>query len=134
MPAVFQISPQFCCAVRYRLAIKQRIVTNVSNSLNIFCGCGGFKWEEIIGEWRKLRNEELNDLYPSSNVDGVIKSRRRKWTGHVARMGERRSVYRILLGKREGDRPLGRPRIRWEDNIKMDLQKVGLGYGLDRAG
>ena len=77
--------------------------------------------------WRKLHNEELNDLYFSPNVVRVIKSRRMRWAGHVARICERRDVYRVLVGKPEGKRPLGRPRHRWEDNIKMDLQEVGCG-------
>ena len=81
-----------------------------------------------MGEWRKLRNEELKGLYSSPNIVRVIKSRRMRWAGHVARMGEGRGVYRALVGKPEGKRPLGRPRGRWEDNIRMDLQEVGLGY------
>jgi len=80
----------------------------------------GPKRDEVTGEWRKLHNEELNDLYSLANIVWVIKSRMR-WAGHVARMGESRAVYRILVGKLEGERPLGRPRLRWEDNIKMDL-------------
>jgi hypothetical protein len=87
----------------------------------------GPKRDEIIVEWRKLHNEELNDLYSSPNIVRVIKSRRMKWAGHVARMGERRGVYRVLVGKPEGKRPLRRPRRRWEDNIKMDLQELGCG-------
>jgi len=95
----------------------------------------GPKRDEVTGEWRKLHNEELNDLYCSPNIVRAIKSRRSRWAGHVARMVERRGVYRILVGKPEGKRPLGRPRHRWEDNIKMDLQEVGCGgCGLDRAG
>jgi hypothetical protein len=90
----------------------------------------GPKRDEVTGEWRKLHNEELNDLYCSPNIVRVIKSRRMRWAGHVARMGERRGVYRVLVGKPEGNRPLGRPRFRWEDNIKMDLQGVGCG-GVD---
>ena len=78
-------------------------------------------------EWRKLHDEELNDLYCSPNIIWVIKSRSMRWTGHVARMEERRGVYRVLVGKPEGKRLLGRPRRRWEDNIKMDLQEVGCG-------
>jgi len=74
----------------------------------------------VTGEWRKLHNEELNDLYCSRNIVRVIKSRRTRWARHVARMGERRGVYRVLTGKPEGKRPLGRPRRGWEDN-KMDL-------------
>jgi hypothetical protein len=78
----------------------------------------------VIGEWRKLHNEELNDLYSSPNIVRVIKSRRMSWAGHVARMGESVGVYRVLMGKPEGKRPLGRPRRRLEDNIKMNLKEV----------
>ena len=78
-------------------------------------------------EHRKLHNE-LKGLYSSPNIVWVIKSRRMRWAGHVARMGEGRGVYRVLVGKPEGKRPQGRPRRRWEDNIRMDLQEVGLGY------
>jgi len=89
----------------------------------------------VTGELRKLHNEELNDLYSSPNVVRVIISRRVRWVGHVARLGERRGVYRVLVGKPEGKRQLGRPKLTWEDNIKMDLQAVECGgYGLDRAG
>ena len=75
-----------------------------------------------------MHNEELNDLYSSPNIMRVIKSRRMRWAGHVARMGEERGVYRILVGKPEGKRPLERPRFRWVDNIGMYLQEVGCGY------
>ena len=81
--------------------------------------------EEVTGEWRKLHNEELNDLYYSPNIVRVVKSRRMRWAGHVARMEERRGIYRVLVGKPEGKRPRGRRRCRWEDNIKTDLQEVG---------
>jgi hypothetical protein len=81
----------------------------------------GPKRDEVTGEWRKLYNEELNGLYSLSNIVRVINSRRLRWAGHVARMGEGRGVYRVLVGKSEGKRPLGRPRRRWEDNIRMDL-------------
>ena len=84
--------------------------------------------EEVTGEWRRLHNKELNDLYSSPNIVRVIKLRRVRWAGHVARMGEERGVYRIFVGKPEGRRPLGRPRRRWVDNIRMDLQEVGCGY------
>jgi len=83
---------------------------------------------EVTGEWRRLHNEELNDSYSSPNIVRVIKSRRMRWGGHVACMGEERGVYRVLLGKPEGRRPLGRPRHRQVDNIRMDLQEVGCGY------
>jgi hypothetical protein len=75
---------------------------------------------------RKLHNDELHSLYSSSNIVRVIKSRRMRWVGHVARMGEWKGVYRVLVGRPEGKRPLGRPRRRWEDNIKMDLKEVGV--------
>jgi len=88
----------------------------------------GPRRDEVMGEWRKLHNEELNDLYSSTNIVRVIKSRRMRWAGHVARMGEERGVYRVLVGKPEGKRPLGRPGLRWVDNIRMDLQEVGCGY------
>ena len=81
--------------------------------------------DEVTGEWRRLHNEELNDLYCSPNIVRVIKKKRMRWTAHRARMGERRGVYRVLVGKPEGKRPLGRPNRRWEDYIKMDLQEVG---------
>ena len=83
----------------------------------------------MTGEWRKLRNEELTDLYSLPNIVRVVKSRRMRWAGHVARMGEEKGVHRVLLKKPEGKRPLWRPRRKWEDNIKMDLQEVGVGRG-----
>ena len=88
----------------------------------------GPKRDGVTGEWRKLHNEELNDLYSSSIILRVIKSRRMRWAGHVARMEEGRGVHKVLVGKPEGKGPLGRPRRRWEDNIKMDLE-VGRGCG-----
>ena len=88
----------------------------------------GLRGTRLTGEWIKLHNEELNDLY-LPNIVWMVKSRRMRWTGHVARMGEERGVHRVLVGKPEGKRPLGRPRHRWEDNIKMDLQEVGGGCG-----
>jgi hypothetical protein len=91
----------------------------------------GSKSDEVTGEWRRLHNEELNDLYSSPNMIRVIKSRRISWAGNVARVGEERGTYRILVGRPEGRRPLGRPSRRWEDIIKMDLQEVGWGHGLD---
>jgi len=93
----------------------------------------GSKRGGVTGEWRKLHNEELNDLYCSHNIVQVIKSRRMRWEGHVARMGEGRGVYRVLVGKPDGKRPLGRPGLRWEDNTKMDLQEVGC-RGMDWIG
>ena len=89
----------------------------------------GPKKDGVTGEWRKLHNEELNDLYSSPNSVRVIKSRLMRWAEHVARMEEGRVVRKVLVGKSEGKSPLGRPRHRWEDNIKMDLQEVGRGCG-----
>jgi hypothetical protein len=81
---------------------------------------------EEDGSWRKLHNDELHSLYSSPHIVRVIKSRRMRWTGHVARMGEGRGVYRVLVGRPEGTRPLGGPGRRWEDNIKMDLREIGI--------
>ena len=90
----------------------------------------GPKRHEVIREWRKLHNEELNDLCSSLSIVRVIKSRRMRWAGHVGRMGDSRGVCRVLVRKPEGKRPLGRPRRRWENNSKMDLQELGCG-GMD---
>jgi len=89
----------------------------------------GPRGDELAGEWRRLRNEDVNDLYSSPNIVRVIKSRRMRWAGHVARIGEERGVCRVLVGKQEGKRPQGRPRRRWVDNIRMDLQEVGIWTG-----
>ena len=88
----------------------------------------GPRREEETGEWRRLHKEELNDLYSSPNIVRVIKSRRMRWAGHVERMDEEKGVYRVLVGKPEGKRPQGRPRLRWVYNIRMDLQEVGCVY------
>jgi hypothetical protein len=85
----------------------------------------GPKRDEVTGEWRKLHNEALHNLYSSPNIIRMIKSRRMRWVGHVVRMGEKRNAYTILVGKPEGRRPLGRPRRRWVDNIKIDLREMG---------
>ena len=85
----------------------------------------GSKRDEVTGEWRKLHNEELRDIYSLPNIVRMVKSRRMRWAGHVACMGEERGEHTFLVGKPEGKRPLGRPRRRWEDNIKMDLGEVG---------
>jgi hypothetical protein len=86
----------------------------------------GPKRDGGVGGWRKLHNEELHNLYSSPSIIRIIKSRRMRWAGHVAQMGEKRNVYRLLVGKSEGTRPLGRPRRRWIDNIKMDPLETGL--------
>jgi hypothetical protein len=79
----------------------------------------------VTGGWRKLHNEELHNLYSSPSIIRMIKSRRRRWAGHVARRGETKNAHRIFVGNPEGKRPLGRPRPRWVDNIKMDLREIG---------
>jgi hypothetical protein len=98
----------------------------------------GPKRDEVTGEWRKLHNEELNDLYSLPSIVRVVKSRRMRLAGHVARMGEDRVMHRVLVGKPEGKRPVGRLSRRWEGNIKMGLQEVGgvvgTGWGWLRIG
>jgi hypothetical protein len=89
----------------------------------------GPKRDEVTGEWRRLHNKEPYALYSSPKIISVIKSRRLRWAGHVAHMGESRGAYRVLVGKPEGRRPLGRPKFRWEDNIKMDFREVEWGRG-----
>jgi hypothetical protein len=86
----------------------------------------GPKRDGVTGRWRKLHNEELHNLYSSPSIIRIIKSRRMRWAGHMARMGEKRNMYRLLVGKPEGKRPLGRPRRKWIDNIKMDLLELGV--------
>jgi hypothetical protein len=103
---------------------KEHRVRVLENSVLIF----GPKREED-GSWRKLHNDELHSLYSSPNIVRMTKSRRMRWAGHVARMGEGRGVYSVLVGRLEGKRPLGRPRRRWEDNIKMDLREIGIDGG-----
>jgi hypothetical protein len=105
--------------VRRLRAFENRVLTRVF----------GPKRVEVTGEWRKLHNEELNDLYSLPNIVRVVKSRRMRWAGHVAHMGEDSGVHRVLVGRPEGKKPLGRPRLRWEENIKIDLQEVGMGRG-----
>jgi hypothetical protein len=100
---------------------EHRLRVFENRALRIF----GPKMEED-GSWRKLHNDELHSLYSSPNIVRVIKSRRMSWAGHVARMGEGRGVYRVLAGRPQGKRPLGRPRRRWEDDIKMDLREKGI--------
>jgi hypothetical protein len=90
----------------------------------------GPKRDEVTGEWRKMHNEELHNLYSYPDIFRQVKSRRMRWAGHMARMGEERKVYKVLVGNPEGKRPLGRPRRRWEDVIRMDHREIGLG-GVD---
>jgi hypothetical protein len=104
------------------------------------CVLLGPKRDAVTGGWRKLHNEELQNLYSSPSIIRIIKSRRMRWVGHMARMGEKRNVYRLLVGKPEGKRPLERPRHKWIDNVKMDLLDIGLnvvdwiGLAQDRYG
>jgi hypothetical protein len=107
----------------WSLTLKEEHKLRVSEKrdIRIF----GPKREED-GSWRKLHNDELHSLYSSPNIVRAIKSRRTRWAGHVARMGERRGAYKVLGGRPEGKRPLGRPRRRWEGNIKMDLREIGI--------
>ena len=100
---------------------ERRLRVFENRALRVF----GPKRDEVTGEWRKLHNDELMDLYSLPNIVRVVKSRRMRWTGHVARMGEGKGMHKVLVGKPEGKRPLGRLRRRWEDNIKMDLREVG---------
>jgi hypothetical protein len=90
----------------------------------------GPRREEVTGEWRKLHIEELHNLYSSPDIIRQVKSRRMRWAGHVARMREERKLYKVLVGKPEGKIPLGRPRRKWEDGVRMDLREIGLG-GVD---
>jgi hypothetical protein len=90
----------------------------------------GPKRDEVTGEWRKLHNEELHNLYLSPDIIRQVKSRRMRWAGHVACMGEDRKLYKVLVGKPKGKRLLGRPRCRWEDGIRMDLRETSV-WGVD---
>ncbi|KAJ4435504.1 hypothetical protein ANN_18120, partial [Periplaneta americana] len=105
-------------------AEPQNVTARVGSVVQLDCKIGMLH-DKTVREWRKLHNTELNALYSSPDIIRNIKSRRLRWAGHVARMGESRNAYRVLVGRPEGKRPLGRPRRRWEDNIKMDLRKVG---------
>jgi hypothetical protein len=108
----------FCVREEHRLRVFENRVLR-----RIF----GQKRDQVTGEWRKLHNKELRDLYSSPSIIRIMKSRKIRWAGYVARMGEKRNAYRLLVGKPEGKRPLGRPRCRWVDNIRMDLVEVGWG-------
>jgi hypothetical protein len=111
-----------CETLSLTLREERRLRVSVNRVLRrIF----GPKRDEVTGEWRKLHNEELNDLYSSPNIVQEIKSRRMRWAGYVERMGQRRNLYRVLVWKPEGKRPLGRLRHRWEDNINKELHEVG---------
>jgi hypothetical protein len=109
-------------------ASRNKVLLGVFEN-RVFRKVFGPKRDEVTGEWRKLHNEELSDLYSLPNIVRVVKSRIMRWVGHVARVGEGRVVNRIQVGKPEGKIPLGRPRRRWEDDIKIDLQEVEGGCG-----
>jgi hypothetical protein len=94
----------------------------------------GPKRDEVTGKWRKMQSGELHNLYSSPDIIRRIKSSRMRWAGHVARLREGRNVYRVLVGKLEGKRPLGRPRRKWEDEINMGLRGIGWGCGVDSPG
>jgi hypothetical protein len=104
-------------AIKYVRVFENRVLRRIF----------GPKGDEVTGEWRKLHSAELHNLYLSPDIIRQIKSRRMKWAGHVARMGEERNVYRVLVGKPEGKRPLERPRCRWQDGIKLDLREIFWG-------
>ena len=106
--------------------IITRLLRQTNCKIYYYCGA---KKDEITGEWRKLHNAELHALYSSPNIIRNIKSRRLRWAGHLARMEQTRNVYRVLVGKPEGKKPLGGPRYRWENNIKMGLREVGYDPG-----
>jgi hypothetical protein len=114
------LSVDFCGCETWSVTLREEERLRVLES-RVLRRVFGPKREEVIGDWRRLHKQKVNDLYSTPNIR-VIKSRRMRWAGHVSRMRERRGAYRILVGRREGKRPLGSPRRRWEDNIKMDLQ------------
>jgi hypothetical protein len=108
------------------ITVKRQTSSETGNTYNLFCVAVIKIPILACGKWRNLHNDELHSLYSSPNTVRVIKSRRMRWAGHVARMGKGRGVYRVLVGRLEGKRSLGRPRRRWEDNIKMELRVVGI--------
>jgi hypothetical protein len=112
----------------FRIQVKQQGLYAHCNRLKILSVIRIPNMDEVTGDWRKLHNEELHNLYSSLSIIRMIKSRRMRWARHVARMGEKRNAYRILVGKPHGKRPQGRRR--WVDNIKMDLREIGF-YEVD---
>jgi hypothetical protein len=123
----------FCGCEIFRLALGEEHRLRVFEN-RVLRGIFGPKRDEATGERRKLHSGELHNLYSSPDIINQIRSGRMRWAGHVARMGEGRNVYRVLVGKPEGKRPLGKPRRRWEDGIKMDLREIGWGCGVDSPG
>jgi hypothetical protein len=122
------------------MAVKLCLTSREEHSLRMFENrvlrrIFGPKTDEVTGKWRQLHSGELHKFFSSPDIIRQIKSRRMRWMGHVARMGEGRNLYRILVGKPEGRRPLGRPRRRCEDGIKVDLREIGWGgCGVDSPG
>jgi hypothetical protein len=122
LPVVFYGSWSLVLREEHRLRVfENRVVRRIF----------GIKKDEVMGEWRKLHSEELHNLCSSPDISRQVKSRRMRWAGHVARMVEERKVYKVLVGKPEGKRPLGRPRHRWEDGIRMDLREIGFLGGVN---
>jgi hypothetical protein len=115
----FIVTSSLCIGVKLGLMLREEL---------------GPKRNDVTREWRKLHNEELHNLCSSPNIIRQIKSRRLRWVGHVAHMREEKKVYKVLVWKPEGNRPLWRPRHRWEDGVRMDLREIGLGVwiGFDR--
>jgi hypothetical protein len=111
------------CSLTVREEHKLRVFDN-----RVLRRIFGPKRDRVTGGWRKLHNEELHNLYSSPSIIRITKSRRMRWAGHVAQMGEKRNGYRLLVGKPKGKRPLGRPRRRWIDNLKMDLSEIRLSF------
>jgi hypothetical protein len=112
------------CVSTWSVTLREEHRLKVFES-RVLRGIFGPKRDEVTGEWRKLHSGELHNLYSSPDIIRQIKSRRMRWAGHVARMGEGRKLYGVLVGKPKGKRRLERPRRRWEDGIKMDLRKIG---------
>jgi hypothetical protein len=127
----------FCGCETWSLTLRKERRQRVSEK-RVLRRLFGPRRDDVIGECRKLHTKELNDLYSLPNIVRVVKSRRMRWTGHVARIGEGRGVHRFLVGKPEGKRPLGRPRHKWEDNSKMHPQEMegcfGTGWSWLRIG
>jgi hypothetical protein len=116
---------KFVSVLLWSLTVREEHKLRVSEN-KVLRRTFGPKRDRVTGGWRKLHNKELHNLYSSRSIIRIIKSRRMRWGEHVARLGEKRNVYRLLVGKPEGKRPLGRPRRRWIDNIKMDLLEIRL--------